>query len=276
MNLEKIDTFYKINRLSNFKKFNVTDIKSIEFRSSTNGFQPKYFTDSYFIKQQAMIGGRLTNDWLVEIIASDLANRLGIPCVIQQGCEIINSNKKFNGVYSHNFEKNGYQFISFRTLLRMNKHDIEDFNFTKCSTIEKLECMVNCLIKFANIKETDARKYFVNMALIDCLVGNVDRHDKNFGVFYKDGEFTTALLFDNGMGMFEHSPYLDSYMSWEEAMREVYVAPYGEDPFDMIDILNSHYDIKKLCLGVDLSIDDEIFPNEFAKEYYKHILERVI
>lgn len=46
--------------------------------------------------------------------------------------------------------------------------------------------------------------------------------------------------------------------------------------FDMIDILNSHYDIKKLCLGVDLSINDEIFPNEFAKEYYKHILERVI
>lgn len=46
--------------------------------------------------------------------------------------------------------------------------------------------------------------------------------------------------------------------------------------FDMIGILDNYYGIKKMCSSIDLFIDDEIFPNEFAKEYYKHILERVI
>lgn len=267
---------YKSSSLANLKTFDVTKLKSVAYRSSTNGFQPKYLVSPYFVKQQAVIGGRLSNDWMVEIIASNLAKKLDIPCVTQYGCNIIDGSKKFKGVYSLNFEEEqGYQFISFRTLLRTNGFDIEDFNFTSLATVNKLECMTNCLVRFANIDENKAREYFLNMAAIDILVGNVDRHDKNFGVFFRDDKFSTAYLFDNGMGLFEHTPYLETYDTWENAMREVYVAPYGEDPFEMIEILDKEYGFKKRFDNVDLSIEDSLFPNDFAIEYYKNILERL-
>ena len=75
----------------------------------------------------------------------------------------------------------------------------------------------------------------LNLAVLDCLVGNVDRHTRNFGLFYNSstGKYEIPLIFDNGMGLFEHDYYRDNYRNYEEAMNNVYVSPYGEDPFEL-------------------------------------------
>ena len=53
----------------------------------------------------------------------------------------------------------------------------------------------------------------LNLAILDCLVGNCDRHTRNFGVFFNSskGEFSIAPVFDSGMGLFEHDYYRDKY-----------------------------------------------------------------
>ena len=116
-------------------------------------------------------------------------------------------------------------------------------------------------------------KYMQDLALVDCIVGNVDRHTKNMGLFYDiyEGVYRIPLLFDNGMGLFEHDSYKDEYGTFDEAMMSVYVAPYGEDPFDMYRLMDEAYD----CLAVypklkTLKIDTSGL-SPFAREYIERI-----
>lgn len=62
------------------KTFHFTKKDLIDVRSSTDGFQPKFHSKDgkYFIKAQAVIGGTLMNDWMVEIIASGFCKTLDI------------------------------------------------------------------------------------------------------------------------------------------------------------------------------------------------------
>ena len=115
-------------------------------------------------------------------------------------------------------------------------------------SLEKLECCANQLARIGSIAYAQAEKYMIDLAVIDCLVGNVDRHTRNFGLFFNSntGEYSIPLVFDNGMGLFEHDRYRDSYKTFEEAMNNVYVAPYGEDPFSFLKELNRHFPLKKI------------------------------
>ena len=55
-------------------------------RTSTDGFQPKFIVDSgeTFLKLQCYLSGRYLLDPYVEVIASELAMRAGVPCVQQK------------------------------------------------------------------------------------------------------------------------------------------------------------------------------------------------
>ncbi len=69
-------------------------------RTDTDGFQMKALTygRSFFVKSQAIMAGIAMRDWAVEIIASDIANQLGIPCVQQKHCIFADGGRKFDGV----------------------------------------------------------------------------------------------------------------------------------------------------------------------------------
>ena len=115
----------------------------------------------------------------------------------------------------------------------------------------------------------------LDLAVIDCLVGNVDRHTRNFGLFYRNdnGCFEVPMVFDSGMGLFEHDNYRDRYESFDEAMRNVYVSPYGEDPFDMLQILDREYHLKKIYPGIDHPDYGDTLMTPFALEYEKRMCE---
>ncbi|SFO07295.1 hypothetical protein SAMN04487831_10793 [Pseudobutyrivibrio sp. UC1225] len=113
----------------------------------------------------------------------------------------------------------------------------------------------------------------IDLAVIDCLVGNVDRHTRNFGLFFNSntGEYSIPLVFDNGMGLFEHDYYRDNYKSFEEAMNNVYVSPYGEDPFDFLLELNKKYHLRTLYKGVEEIHYLQILHTSFAEEYKRRM-----
>lgn len=222
--------------------------KNILFsRTDTDGFQLKAISDNrrWFIKAQAIISGVLMDDWAVEIIASDICSQLNINCVQQRKCHLVYGPQKLIGVYSINFELDGYEFISFESLIGRIGLSTSEQEFIHLDAMSKLEWCANKLAIVGNLPYEETLNYMIDLGLIDCLVGNVDRHTRNFGLFFDsiNNVYLIPPLFDNGMGLFEHDYYKEKYNTYQDAMMRVCISPYGEDPFDMIDMLNDKYDL---------------------------------
>ena len=246
-------------------------------RSDTDGFQMKALTSDrkYFVKAQAVMSGVKLNDWAVEIISTGICRQLGIPCVEQKHCRFVYGGREYDGVYSPNFELDGYTFMSFEGLLeRMHRSSKED-EFIKLGAIEKLKWCAALLSEAGNIPYEDTEKYVLDLAVLDCIIGNVDRHTRNFGLFYNvhTGKFEIPLVFDSGMGLFENDPYRDEYRTFEEAMNHVYVAPYGEDPFDMLELLDKEYGLRSIYGNKEGFKYGDVLKTEFALEYEKRMNE---
>ncbi len=246
-------------------------------RTDTDGYQMKALSHDrrYFIKSQAVITGVVMRDWAVEVIASDICRQLSIPCIEQRRCRFVYEGMEFDGVYSDNFELDGYTFISFERLLERMGESSRDEEFIALGAIDKMKWCAQelCRAGVGAFSYGNALKYMLDLAVIDCLVGNVDRHTKNFGLFFcaNTGRYMIAPAFDNGMGLFEHDPYRDRYHTFDEAMRNVYVAPYGEDPFEMIELLDKEFDLRKTYPGIDRITYRDDIATPFALEYERRI-----
>ena len=248
-------------------------------RTDTDGFQMKALSSDrrWFVKSQAVMAGKQMNDWMVEVIASDLCRQLEIPHVEQQACRLYYEGRPYMGVYSRNFELDGYTFISFERLLERMGKSSRDEKFIRSGAAGRLQWCAGLLAEAGDLPYEQAEKYMLDMALLDCLVGNVDRHTRNFGLFFHagTGKHEIPPVFDNGMGFFEHDYYRDTYQNFEEAMRTVYIGPYDEDPFDLLKILHDRYDLgrKYPALKQISYMDFPLIPA--AKDYQEKILALV-
>lgn len=246
-------------------------------RTDTDGFQLKALSSDrrYFIKSQAMFSNVMMRDWAVEVIASDVARQLGIPCVEQTHCKCSFGKKTYDGVFSNNFELDGYTFVSFESLLVKKGLSTRESFFQKMNAIDKLKWCATQLSEIGRIPYEDTLKYMIDLAVLDCLVGNVDRHTRNFGLFYQplSSGYSIPLVFDNGMGLFENDDYRDKYDSFDEAMHNVYVSPYGEDPFEFLQMLDGEFHLKSVYKGVEQIEYLDILSTEYAKEYERRMQE---
>ena len=267
----------RISRPGLIPKFVFTKNDRVIRRTDTDGYQMKAITKDrrYFVKAQAVISGVLMRDWAVEIVASDICEQLSIPCVIQRHCRFVYGGREYDGVYSDNFELDGYSFISFERLLEQRQKSSDDEEFIALNALDKLKWCAEELAISGHLDIIQTTRYMLDLCVIDCLVGNVDRHTRNFGLFYNvnTGNYEIPLIFDNGMGLFEHDYYRDRYTSYESAMNNVYVAPYGEDPFDMIKMLDEEYDLKKMYPGIGNVKYSDILSTPYALEYERRIAE---
>lgn len=245
-------------------------------RTDTDGFQMKAITADrrFFVKSQAVISGVRLRDWAVEIIGSDLCGQLSIPCVKQRHARFVYEGKPYDGVYSENFELDGYAFFSFDRLLSRHGWSTMEEEFIALDAVAKLKWCAKKLAEAGNLNGSDTEKYMLDLAVIDCLLGNTDRHDKNYGLFYNVNtqRFEIPLIFDNGMGLFENDHYRDEYRTFEEAMHNVYVAPYGEDPFDMLALLDEEYDLRRIYPALTDIHYPDVLQTPFALEYERRIL----
>ena len=271
-----------LNKITGISIHDVAEIPVFEFqkkdllitRTDTDGFQMKALSDDrrFFIKSQAVISGVRMQDWAVEIIAAHIADQLGIPCVNQIHCRVAYAGRTWDGVYSKNFEIDGYTFVSFESLIGTKNLSTKDDSFIRMGSIEKLRWCAGQISDICGIGYKEAEKYMLDLAVLDCLIGNVDRHTHNFGVFFNSntGEYSIPLIFDNGMGLFEHDYYRDEYKSFDEAMNNVYVAPYGEDPFGFLRELNKHFHLKQIYAARNITYLN-ILNTPFALEYERRM-----
>lgn len=262
------------------RTFNVNELDALAIRSGTDGFQPKYLSKDrkYFIKEAAVLGRVTMRDWMVEIIASKLCEQLGIYHVEQRHCLVKKPNDTSDAVMSPNFTLDNKMFISFESFLNRNFHiSTDDSAFIMLSSYDKLLFCAEHISKNTGISKQQAFKYMLDLAIIDILVGNNDRHVKNFGVFWDTSynKYCIARIFDCGMGLFENDPYRDQYQSLQDRYRTMYVAPYGEDPFDMIKILKSRINLNNLYNFKNIDASSFKFPNSDAKLYFSMVLKEL-
>lgn len=245
-------------------------------RGGTPGFQPKFKRDKYFFKSQAELSGTLMNDWLVEIIASKFAQVLGIPTVKQYACKIQCGNRENYGVFSKNFELDGNTFISLASLANRIGYDLTSPSFLKLSSDEKLREYARIISNSCELDYDSCEKYLVDLAVSDILVCNTDRHTHNFGVFWNsiNNRYEIPLTFDYGMGLFESDYGCKSCQSFDDAMYYAYIAPYGEDPLDMLQILKKNFDLSRYQFK-DIILPKTL-PNDFSKEYIELVLRRFL
>lgn len=245
------------------------------FKSSTDGYQPKFIKGNLFIKSQATIGGVRMRDDIVEIIASNLCDDLNIYHVRQSPCIVDFEGVISKGVVSRNFMMDGHTFISFMSFLEFNRISYINEELNKGNAVTKMKLCAKSVSEYCSICYEDYLRYLINMAVIDCLVANTDRHLRNFGVFKNEaGDILVPMIFDNGMGVLENTPYRDSIKTLEEADRYLYISPYGEDPFDMIDILFDNFDMS----GYDFNNikTPENFPNSISVKYFDKMLNYIL
>ncbi len=247
------------------------------YRSDTDGYQLKGLTPDrrYFVKAQAIMAGIKLRDWAVEIIAAGLCRQFAIPYVEQRHCRFVYGREMLDAVYSPNFELDGYTFISFESLLERNRRVTKDDAFIRMDAVSKLKWCAGQLAEIAGLEYDRTEKYMLDLAVLDCLVGNVDRHTRNFGLFYDNdkGRYEVPLVFDSGMGLFEHDHFRDRYKDFDEAMRNVYVSPYGEDPFEMLQLLDQEFHLKNVYPGIEAPDYRDVLTTPFALEYEKRMRE---
>jgi hypothetical protein len=259
-----------------YKTFKVADLVKYadNFRGGTCGYQPKYLTQdrSLFIKEQAVICNQVRDDWRVELFACKVANILGIPVVQQKPCILNYKNgKQRYGVYSTNFEMQGYQFISFSYLLQRNQDNLINYNYNNLNACDKMKCLSYLLSRYTNMTKDISDLYIYQLVILDILTGNLDRHLKNFGCFANGNALVRPLIFDNGLGLFEGVVDYNFCDSYDDFMRETYISPYGEDPFELLRLLKP---VKlKNYLSALCKLENTTFPSKFAKQYYKNILD---
>lgn len=265
------------------KVFDIDTLQQVNqgIRSGTPGFQPKFTVGNYFIKQQCFMGNQLRNDYKVEVFASRLGDILNIPVLHQETCKINYHNYTCYGAVSPNLVTTKQaKFCSFRYLMARKQIDVDEDKMRTLDAIDKLKYISSLYNMALKIPESVAEEYMVNTALIDILVCNTDRHTRNFGAWCTtNNRISLYPIFDNGLGFGQWVDDPKYYNTYEDYMRTAYIAPYGEDPFVMLELLDGAYAVKRKKLRPkykDLSALGRMgFPCEFAKQYYHNILKAI-
>lgn len=265
-----------------YKIYNVNMKDALSVRSGTDGFQPKFLVDNgtNFLKVQCVIGRTLRDDWRVEDIASRICSDLRIYSVQQTPCRVIVTEGKVQrermGVVSKNFSLDGSDFVSFATLAsKSNKF------LTQNDAVHRLAWMIDVMESVTGFSRQFIMQYFFNMTIADLLVANQDRHERNFGAFFNNTRncYYIAPLFDFGMGLFENDTVYDNITNLEDCMRYCCIEPYGEDPFELLDMFCEVKSFKNYFKSLDLraiTLNKRLFVHCCAYEYFMKMRDYMI
>lgn len=233
-------------------------------RSSTDGYQAKFIVNGgkQFLKLQCVLHGQQLKDPWVEVIASTLAERVGIPCVKQKFASARWRGLGYVGVVSDIFSD---EFYSYSRMTELNGEDIKNSEYNSLCATDKVTFLAHNMARYTQSDVGLWCRYLRNMMLLDILVGNNDRHFHNFGSF---NLAAPALLFDNGMGMFVDCP---DYYTFDDCMQQLYIQPWSEDPFDLIAELN----LQHSCAGLQWEDLLYLCPSNNAKRYFTEVMQLV-
>lgn len=264
-------------------KFRYND--RLNCRTGSDGYQPKFLSkdNKYFIKCQCKLSGVYVDDWKVEIIASMLCDYFKFYHIAQRPCRVFIDNVELMGVESENFGYNNIRFLSFENILEQIGHSSNEDWFVRTDAVGKIKnmsVMISQACKTLFNSSVDAGlilDYMIKCAVIDILVYNNDRHTRNYHIQGSaNGVVSVAPMHDFGMGLFENDADFRNCNTWQECNRYCYIAPFGEDAFDLLEMLDSAFNVKSWLRRYSRpEIHYSKFPSKKAYDYFKEIRGRI-
>lgn len=262
--------------------FKIDDTFNVISRTCAKGNQEKYYNvgESIFIEACFEYDNKIWRDDKVEFIASDICSNLGIKAVKQHKSTIEKGNNSIKGSYSQSFLCEDETFITFSKMLNTvfgsDKNIDSAMDKYRISATDRLNFDLDVYENF--IDREYAKKYLLNMCLIDILVLNEDRHLNNYGMILntKTNKYNTPSLFDFGLGLFEHDHIYENN-SLQTALDKVKLKNYLVNPLKLLKWLVSLDDeavMIKLSKFTTLDINYD-YPNTLAKQYMHFIQKEV-
>lgn len=248
------------------RMFDVRGLKPHQV-ANTKGNQAKWFVENCFVKGQFFYQEQYWKDNQCEVIASDICRQLDINAVEQKLCKIQTDEGVLDGSYSENFNGGNDEFVSFyRILKKYGVYRDVDINWKRMSTKERFDGVVSMINEYCNVDWTE---YLSSMILIDCIIGNVDRHLNNFGLIknISTGKFKIAPLFDFGLSLFEHDT-MYSNVSLTTAINKTKMQPFSSSIDKQLSVVATKIEPTTIYL------DYSLMPNLLAPHYIKSMLSK--
>lgn len=141
-----------------------------------------------------------TTDHISEKISSDIARIVGLDCAnIDLGIyrDKYDGNNIKKGIISYRINPQGVDLIEGVSLIssRYKNYDSEELKDTETGECYSLKMIMNSLSDY----ELD--KKFLKIVIFDFLIGNSDRHDRNWAVLRKDGTVMLSPVYDNASSL---------------------------------------------------------------------------
>lgn len=161
--------------------------------------------------------------------------------------------KRYNGVKSEDFLKEGWQIITLERLFQMNYgYSLQQSIYRIGEVEERLKFLVESIERITGL--VNFGQYMNKLFTIDAFFLNEDRHMHNIAVLMnQDGEFSYCPIFDNGAGLLA-----DTTMDY----------PLGEDIEAMILEVNA----KSICSNFEeqLDISEQLYGKNIEFRFVKN------
>lgn len=180
----------------------IQDWQMYRFQSSSKGNQPKFYKDGFWCKMDNYgnhegLAEELVSEFLKCVMNINFVEYKSVLLTYKD----INSVEKAKGCISRNMYNNSeYSFVSLRSICRMA--GISQSIVMQNSNITTN--IVNTVNAIKAITGVETGTYFAQLAFLDSIILNEDRHTMNVGVCYNNRTKTycVAPIFDNGSSLF--------------------------------------------------------------------------
>ena len=141
-----------------------------------------------------------TTDHISEKLASDIAKLIGIPCAdIDLGIykDKYDEDKVKKGMISYKINEDGVDLVEGVSLIsRVFKHyDSNELKDTETDECYSISMIMECL------KPYKLEEDFLKIVIFDFLIGNSDRHDRNWAILRGNGIIRMSPLYDNASSL---------------------------------------------------------------------------
>lgn len=238
----------------------VIDDDNLELLSKSNslGNQQKWrnIHDGSFIKG-ALFNCVEWRDYLSECIGSAIASQIQLPgfrYAEYEECTYTLNGKEYKGCWSPNFLREGESLITLFSAMQKHVIDWE----AKDSIAELYAQLSNIFLQATGKLQTE---YLSALFAIDFLIGNTDRHLRNFALIKNSitNEVYPAPAFDFGMGLFQGSYQLLDETAKRRILKIKYL-PFNTSFSKALSVYNAQYDISSL-LPEPIKLEGYRFPD---------------
>lgn len=249
----------------------VTDLRSSG--AYLIGNQEKWYIpeEGLIVKAPFYYEGQYWKDFLVEVVASSLGKQLGFNVAEQYVCRIIDGDREMFGVASVSALKAQEDYTTFYRLLSGASDSLRELHSSN-----PWEMFQGIYHAYQETTGVDTLRYLFEMLVLDCLIGNEDRHMNNFGIGYSHvtHKSFTPQLFDFGLGLFETSKVFQT-QSWDTVLQYMSLKPYRRQRPDVVwESISAHF-TKQLYSYYDwcINLNGIVFPSFMAERYLRWMAE---